>query len=84
MTHLNQFEKVLMKKLPTGIPKLVVECSFLKTMNGFKTSVKTDVLAIRVCKTDAKVVDKALEKLLLPKPEGEYYVSYSGLDDELK
>jgi hypothetical protein len=46
--------------------------------------VKTDVLTIRVCKTDAKVVDKALEKLLPPKLEGEYYVSYSGLDDELK
>ncbi len=33
-------------------------------MNGFETLVKTDVLANRVCKTDAKVVDKALEKLL--------------------
>ena len=84
MTHLNRFEKALMKKLPTGIPKLVVECIFPKTMNGFEMSVKTDVLAIRVCKTDAKVVDKALEKLLPPKPEGEYYVSYLGLDDELK
>jgi hypothetical protein len=73
-----------MKKLPTGIPKLVVECIFPKTMNGFKTSVKTDVLTIHVCKTDAKVVDKALEKLLPPKPEGEYYVSYSGLDNKLK
>jgi hypothetical protein len=84
MTHLNRFEKALMKKLPTGISKLVVEHIFLKTTNSFKTLVKTDVLAIRVCKTDAKVVDKALEKLLPPKPEGEYYVSYLGLDDKLK
>ena len=84
MTHLNRFEKALMKKLPTRIPKLVVERIFPKTTNGFKTLVKTDVLAIHVCKTDAKVVDKALEKLLPPKPEGEYYVSYSGLDEELK
>jgi hypothetical protein len=83
-THLNRFEKALMKKLPTGIPKLVVERIFPKTTNGFEMLVKTDVLAICVCKTDAKVVDKALEKLLLPKPEGEYYVSYSGLDDKLK
>ena len=84
MTHLNRFETALMTKLPKGIPKLVVERIFPKTTNGFETSVKTDVLAIRVCKTDAKVVDKALAKLLPPKPEGEYYVSYSGLDDELK
>jgi hypothetical protein len=84
MTHLNQFEKALMKKLPTGIPKLVVERILPKTANGFEMSVKTDVLAIRVCKTDAKVVDKALEKLLLPKLEGEYYMSHLGLDNKLK
>jgi hypothetical protein len=84
MTHLNRFETALMTKLPKGTPKLVIERIFPKTMTGFETLVKTDVLAICVCKTDAKVVDKALARLFPPKPEGEYYVSYSVLDDELK
>jgi hypothetical protein len=65
-------------------PKLVIERIFPKTTGGFEMPVKTDVLAIRVCKTDAKVVDKALVRLLPPKPEEEYYVSYLGLDEELK
>jgi hypothetical protein len=34
MTHLNRFEKAQMKKLPTGIPKLVVERIFPKTTNS--------------------------------------------------
>jgi hypothetical protein len=84
MTHPNQFETALMKKLPMETPKLVIECIFPKTMGGFEMPVKTDVLAIRVCKTATKVVDKALVRLLPPKPEGEYYVSYLGLDEELK
>jgi hypothetical protein len=84
MTHLNRFETALMMKLPKETPKLVIECIFPKTTGGFERPVKTDVLAIRVCKTDTKAVDKALARLLPPKPEGEYYVSYSGLDDELK
>jgi hypothetical protein len=84
MTHPNRFETTLMTKLSMETPKLVIECIFLKTMGGFETPVKMDVLAIRVCKTDAKVVDKALVRLLPPKPEGEYYVSYLGLDEELK
>ena len=84
MTHLNRFETALMMKLPKETPKLVIERAFPKTTGGFERPVKTDVLAIRVCKTDAKVVGKALVRLLPPKPEGEHYVSYSGLDDELK
>jgi hypothetical protein len=84
MTHLNRFETALMTKLPIETPKVVIECIFPKTTGGFEMLVKTDVLAIRVCKTDAKVVDKALARLLPPKPEGEYYVSYLGLDEELK
>jgi hypothetical protein len=62
----------------------VIECIFQKTITGFEMPVKTDVLAIRICKMDSKVVDKALVRLLPPKLEGEYYVSYSGLDNELK
>ena len=73
-----------MTKLPMETPKLVIEHIFPKTMGGFETPVKMDVLAIRVCKTDAKVVDKALVRLLPPKLEGEYCVSYLGLDEELK
>jgi hypothetical protein len=84
MTHLNQFETALMTKLPKGTPKLVIEGIFAKTMTGFETLVKMGVLAICVCKMDAKVVDKALTRLLPSKPEGEHYVSYLGLEDELK
>jgi hypothetical protein len=84
MTHLNRFETALMTKLPMETPRLVIECIFPKTTGGFEMLVKTDVLAICVCKTDAKVVDKALVRLLPPKPEGEYYISYSGFDEALK
>jgi hypothetical protein len=50
----------------------------------FEDSVKTDVIGIRVCKSDAKVVDKAFAKLYPQQPEGVYYVSYTNLDDDVK
>jgi hypothetical protein len=58
-----------MMKLPKETPKLMIECIFPKTMTGFEMPMKTDVLAICVSKTDAKVVDKALPRLLPPKLE---------------
>ena len=66
-----------MLQLPKGTPKLVIECIFLKMMNGFEEPVKMDVL-------NAKVVNKALVKLFPPKLEGKYFVSYLGLDDEMQ
>jgi hypothetical protein len=68
MAHFSQCKIVLMSQLPKGTPKLVIECIFPKMMDGFKEPMKMDVLTIRVCKTDAKVVDEAgrtiLHKLL--------------------
>jgi hypothetical protein len=42
------------------------------------------MIGIRVCKSDAKAVDKAFAKLYLQQPEGVYYVSYTNLDDDIK
>jgi hypothetical protein len=53
-------------------------------MGGFEETVRTDVFAVRVCKTDSITVDTELNVLLPPNKEGEYYVSFSKLDDELK
>jgi hypothetical protein len=46
--------------------------------------VKTDVIGIKVCKSDAMVVDKVFAKLYPPQPEGVYYVSYTNLDEDVK
>jgi hypothetical protein len=46
--------------------------------------VKTDMLAIRVNKPDAKTADKVLQWLLPPQVAGEYYVSCTGLEDDVK
>jgi hypothetical protein len=54
------------------------------TLSGFDASVKTDVLGIWACKSEAKEADMAMQKLLPPKAEGEYYVSYNGLDEDIK
>jgi hypothetical protein len=53
-------------------------------MGGFEETVRTDVFAVRVCKTDSIMVDTELNVLLPPNKEGKYYVSFSKLDDELK
>lgn len=84
MTHAGHFETVLMEKLPVGSPKLVVERIYQKSAQGFENPIKTDVLAIRVSKSDASAADKAMQKLLPPQVVGEYYVCYTGLDDDVK
>jgi hypothetical protein len=53
-------------------------------MHGFDVSVKTDVLGIWACKSEATNADIMMQKLLPPWPEGEYYVSFHGLDEETK
>jgi hypothetical protein len=52
--------------------------------NGFDGVTKTDVLGIRVCKSNAEAADKMMKKLLPPQVKGEYYVSFKGLNDDSK
>jgi hypothetical protein len=84
MTHPARYEKYIMSRLPMGTPTLTIERIHPKVMGGFQETVKTDVFAVRVCKTDSITVDTELTALLPPNKEGEYYVSFSKLDDELK
>ena len=83
-THVNRYEAYLMGKMPAGMPKFVIEWIYPKMTSVFDEMVKTDVLVIRVSKKDMGAVDKVMTKLLPPQPEGEYYVSFIGLDDEMK
>ncbi len=84
VTHINHYEELLQSKLPTGAPEIAVERIYPMTLSGFDASVKTDVLGIWACKSEAKKADMAMQKLLPPKAEGEYYVSYNGLDEDIK
>jgi hypothetical protein len=54
--------------LLTDDPAIAVERIFPKTVCGF----------------NAEAADKMMKKLLPPQAEGEYYVSFQGLDDNAK
>ncbi len=84
VTHINNYEDLLQSKLPICAPEIVVELIYPKTLSGFDASVKTDVLDIRACKSKAKEANMAMQNLLPPMVEGEYYVSYNGLDEDVK
>jgi hypothetical protein len=83
-THPARYEKYIMSRLPMGTPTLTIERIHPKVMGGFEETVRTAVFAVRVCKTDSITVDTELNVLLPPNKEGEYYISFSKLDDELK
>jgi hypothetical protein len=84
VTHINHYEDLFHSKLAMGAPEIVVQLIYPKTLSGFDAYVKTDVLDIRACKSKAKEADMAMQKLLPPMAEGEYYVSYNGLDEDVK
>jgi hypothetical protein len=71
-------------KLPKGTPPFALERIHPKVQGGYEAKVKTDVIGIQVCKSDATAVDKAFMKLYPPQPEGVYYVSYTNLDKDIK
>jgi hypothetical protein len=83
-THINHYKELLKSKLSEAAPKFAIERIYPKTMSGFDVSVKTDVLSIRACKSKATEADTMMKKLLPPQTEGEYYVSFNGLDEEMK
>jgi hypothetical protein len=62
----------------------VIKRIYPKTKSGFDVSVKTDVLGIPACKSEATEADMMRKKFLPPRTEGEYYVSFNGLDKETK
>jgi hypothetical protein len=83
-THINHYEELLKSKLSAAAPEFAIERIFPKTTSGFDVPVKTDVLGIRACKFEATEADMMMQKLLPPRTEGEYYVSFNGLDEETK
>jgi hypothetical protein len=83
-THINHYEELLKSKLSAAAPEFAIERIYPKTMCGFDVSVKTDVLGIRACKSEATEADTMKKKILPPQTEGEYYVSFNGLDEEMK
>jgi hypothetical protein len=62
----------------------VVERIYPKTTSGFDETVKTDVLAIRVSRTDLRMIDDAMTRVLSPRAEGKFYVSFVGLEEAAK
>ena len=83
-TFINHYEEYLQSQLLADDPAIAVERIFPKTESGFNGVTKTDVLGIRACKSEAEAADKMMKKLLPPQAEGEYYVSFQGLDDDAK
>jgi hypothetical protein len=83
-TFINHYEDHLQSQLLADDPVIAVECIFPKTESGFNGVTKTDVLGIWACKSEAEAADKMMKKLLPPQAEGEYYVSFQGLDDYAK
>jgi hypothetical protein len=83
-THINHYKELLKSKLSAAAPKFAIKRIYPKTMSGFDVSIKTDVLSIRACKSEATEADIMMKKPLPPRTEGEYYVSFNGLDEETK
>jgi hypothetical protein len=84
VTHINHYKELLKSKLSADAPKFAIKWIYPKTMSRFEVSVKTDVLSICACKSDATEADMTMQKLLPPRTDGEYYVSFNGLDEEMK
>jgi hypothetical protein len=84
MTHINHYQELLKSKLSVAAPEFAIEWIFPKTTSGFDVPVKTDVLGIQACKSEATKADMMMQMLLPPRTEGEYYVSFNGLDEETK
>jgi hypothetical protein len=61
-TFINHYEEYLQSQLLADDPVIAVERIFPKTENGFDGVTKTNVLGIRVRKSDAEAADKMMKK----------------------
>jgi hypothetical protein len=66
VTHINHYEALLQSKLSAAAPEFAIKWIYPKTMSGFDVSVKTHVLGILACKSEAKDADIMMQKLLPP------------------
>jgi hypothetical protein len=65
-THINHYKELMKSKLSAAAPKFAIKWIYPKTTSGFDVSVKTDVLGIRACKSEATEADTMMKKLLPP------------------
>jgi hypothetical protein len=63
VTHINHYEELLKSKLSANAPKFAFKRIYPKITSRFEVSVKTDVLGIRACKSDATEADMMMQKL---------------------
>jgi hypothetical protein len=73
-THINHYEELLKSKLSAAAPEFAIKRIYPKTTSGFHVSIKTYVLGIRACKSEATKADTMMKNLLPPQTAGEYYV----------
>jgi hypothetical protein len=66
VTHINHYKALLQLKLSAAAPEFVIEWIYPKTMSRFDVSVKTNVLGIQACKSEATDADIMMQKLLPP------------------
>jgi hypothetical protein len=71
VTHINHYKELLKSKLSADAPKFAITWIYPKTTSRFEVSVKTDVLSIHACKSDATEADMMMQKLLPPRTDGE-------------
>jgi hypothetical protein len=66
VTHFQRFMAFLKQKLPMMTPQFVLQIMYPKTVKGFDTSIKTEVVGVWTTKEDTAVVDSALAWLFFP------------------
>jgi hypothetical protein len=76
VTHLRRFTAFLKQKLPMMTPQFVLQIMYPKTVKGFDTSIKMEVVGVWTTKEDTAVVDSALAWLFPADTLGEFYVSF--------
>jgi hypothetical protein len=69
-THLCRFTTYLKTKLPMTTPNFVLQLTYPKMVNGFKDTIKTEVVGIRTTKEHAEIVDAAFARLFLADTDG--------------
>jgi hypothetical protein len=76
VTHFQRFTAFLKQKLPMMTPQFVLQIMYPKTVKGFDTSIKTEVVGVWTTKEDTAVVDSALAWLFPADTSGKFYVSF--------
>jgi hypothetical protein len=56
--------------------QFVLQIMYPKLVNGFDTSIKMEVVGVRMTKEDAAVVDSALSRSFPANTSGKFYVSF--------